>query len=288
MRPWHRRSRRRDDLMRQLRLEALRRLEKCPVLFQNQLGFAAMARGRFARLFLGSEDDGDSTLHVEPPPSRSHHWSRRKAALAGVAGLAVVAAFFFGGYLVADDSAEVSDLNARLAEVEDELAGAENQASLYSDEVGELEEAKRTLQGQLHAERSLNGKTTVAQDSEFESDFPWETAGTVGYLTMKPIGLEQAGDKWILTVEAKNEGNEPESPFCGDAGAALGDGAGRTYSGEAVLGGGSQNCEELQPGLTGIFKGEFLLPADARPVVAVIYGDFEQEEEAMTWALPGE
>lgn len=200
----------------------------------------------------------------------------------------MVAAFFLGGYLVADDSAEVSDLNARLAEVEDELAGAENQASLYSDEVDELEESKRTLQGQLHAERSLNGKTTVAQNGEFASDFPWETAGTVGYLTMKPIGLEQVGDKWILTVEAKNEGNEPESPFCGDAGAALGDAAGRTYSGEAVLGGGSQDCEELQPGLTGVFKGEFSLPTDAQPVVAAIYGDFEQEEEAKTWALPGE
>jgi hypothetical protein len=172
--------------------------------------------------------------------------------------------------------------------VEDELGGAENQASLYSDEIDELEESTESLEGKLHAERSLNGKTTVAQNSEFETDFDWETAGTVGYLTMKPVELSQSGDKWFLTIEAKNEGSEPESPFCGDGGAVLEDAAERTYSGEAVIGSGSASCEELQPGLTDTYKVEFTLPSDAQPAIALLYGDYEQEEEAKAWALPTE
>lgn len=212
-------------------------------------------------------------------------FSRRNliAVLIVVVGLA---AAFVGGFLIGDDSGEIASLEDRVAGVEDELAGAENQVSLYSDEVDELEESTDSLEGKLHAERSLNGKTTVPQNTEYETDFEWNTAGTVGYLTMKPVELSQAGEKWILTIEAKNEGNEPESPFCGDGGAALEDSAERVYSGESVISSSSDSCEELQPGLTGTFKTEFTLPEDAVPAIALIYGDYEQEDEAKAWALP--
>lgn len=104
---------------------------------------------------------------------------------------------------------------------------------------------------------------------------------------MKPTALEQSGEKWILTIEAKNEGSEPEEPFCGSAGGVLIDAEDNIYTGEAVLGGSSDNCgEELQPGLTGTFRSEFKLPADAVPVGVALYGDYEQEEEAKTWELP--
>ena len=76
------------------------------------------------------------------------------------------------------------------------------------------------------------------------------------------------------------------SPFCGSAGANLEDSAERIYTGEAVISSSSDSCEELQPGLTGTFQGEFTLPEDAEPAIALIYGDFEQEEEAKAWALP--
>ena len=103
---------------------------------------------------------------------------------------------------------------------------------------------------------------------------------------MKPIDLSQTGDRWVLTVEAKNESNEPMSPFCGSAGANLEDSAERIYTGEAVISSSSDSCEEFQPGLAGTFQGEFTLPEDAEPAIALIYGDFEQEEEAKAWALP--
>jgi hypothetical protein len=213
--------------------------------------------------------------------------TRRRLGIGGIVLVALIGVFF-GGYFVGDDSGEVSSLNDQVAQLEDELGGAESQATLYGDEVEGLEEVKASLQGQLHAERSLNGNTSVEQNtSDYNTDFAWETAGTVGYLAMKPIDFTQVGEKWFLTIEAKNEGTEPKQPFCGDGGSVLVDGAGRTYSGEAVLGSGSDDCsDELQPGLTGTFKAEFSLPPDAKPVATAIYGDYEQEEEAKTWALP--
>ena len=199
-------------------------------------------------------------------------------------------ALAFGvGYLVADDSDEVSKLRDQLTETEDELAGTENRASLSEATVEELEEENDSIANKLHAERSLNGKTEAAdENTEFETDFEWQTAGTVGYLTIKPIDLSNTGSKWILTMEAKNEGSEPETPFCGDGGAVLEDGAERTYTGEALLSEGTDNCEELQPGLTGTFGAEFKLPEETRPAIALIYGDYDQEEEAKAWALPSE
>jgi len=260
-----------------------------------------MAFGRLRHLFLGSEDNGDSAQASPEKPYeesdqareplgnvRQAGIGRRRIILAAVGSVLAITAAFLLGYFLADDSSEVSDLKNEVASVEDELGGAENQANLYSDEVDELEESTESLEGKLHAERSLNGKTNVSQNTEFETDFDWNTAGTVGYLTMKPVDLSRSGDKWVLTIEAKNEGSEPKLPFCGDGGAVLEDGAERTYSGETVLGSASANCEELQPGLTDTFKTEFTLPSDTEPAIALLYGDYEQEEEAKAWALPVE
>jgi hypothetical protein len=245
-----------------------------------------MARKKLSHLFLGTEEESPPVTEGAPPPPSEPKsgesgglLSRQRLITAGVVALGLAAAFL-GGFLLGDDSGEVSSLEDQVAKAEDELAGAENQVSIYSGEAEELEESTESLEGKLHAERSLNGRTTVPQNTEYETDFDWETAGTVGYLTMKPIDLTQSGSKWILTIEAKNEGNEPESPFCGDGGAALEDSAERTYSGETVIGSGSDSCEELQPGLTGTFKSEFTLPEDANPAIALIYGDYEQEDEA--------
>jgi hypothetical protein len=200
--------------------------------------------------------------------------------------LIALGGLFWVGYRVGDDSSEVANLEDEVGDLRSELEGAENEASHNAGEVEYLQGSNEELESQLHAERSLNGKTTVAQSSEFETEFDWETAGAVGYLTIKPTDLSQNGDRWLLTVEAKNEGSEPKTPFCGDAGATLVDAAERTYTGESVIATGSDACTDLQPGLTGTFKSEFTLPPDAEPVVAAIYGDYELEEEAKTWALP--
>jgi hypothetical protein len=214
--------------------------------------------------------------------------SKRQALIGG--GLVVlIVGVFVGGYLMADDSGEVSELHDQIANVESERDETEYRLSESEAEASEAQEELGSTREQLQAERSLNGKLPVKEgaDQEYDTDYPWEAAGKVGYLTIKPIDITQEDSRWILTVEAKNEGSEPKLPFCGDAGAALGNSEGNTYTGEALLSDSSDSCgEELQPGLTGTFKSEFKLPEGTKPVVAVIYGDYEQEEEAKSWELP--
>jgi hypothetical protein len=205
------------------------------------------------------------------------------------AALFVVIAVFLGGYFVADDSNEVSELEDSVATLESERDDAEDTLAQTEESGAALEDELASTTDQLEAERSLNGKSEQTQevDQEYDTDFPWQAAGTVGYLTIKPIDFVQEGSKWILTLEAKNEGSEPKQPFCGGAEAVIIDAENNNYTGEAVLSEGSDNCgEELQPGLDGTFKSEFRLPEGAQPVAAAIFGDFEQEEEAKTWELP--
>jgi hypothetical protein len=214
--------------------------------------------------------------------------TRKQGLITGAAVLAVIAAFL-AGYVVADDSSEVSELEDSVAALESEQDEVEDELAQTEESGAELEDELASTADQLEAERSLNGKSEQAQeaDGEYETDFPWQAAGTVGYLTIKPIDFGQEGSKWILTVEAKNEGSEPKQPFCGGAQAVIIDAANNNYTGESVLSESSDNCgEELQPGLTGTFKSEFRLPDGAKPVAAAIYGDYEQEEEAKTWELP--
>lgn len=212
----------------------------------------------------------------------------RQGLMVGGAILLLIVAFA-AGYFVADDSSEVSDLEDTVAALETERDEAEDDLAQSEDAGEELEEELTSTADQLEAERSLNGKSEKTQEGngEYDTDFPWQAAGTVGYLTIKPVDFSQEGSRWILTVEAKNEGSEPKQPFCGGAEAVLVDAEGNTYTGESVLSESSDNCgEELQPGLTGTFKSEFKLPGGAKPVAAAIYGDYEQEEEAKTWELP--
>lgn len=214
----------------------------------------------------------------------------KRRVLWGAGAVIAVAAVFFAGYAVGDDSGQVSD-------VQSELASAETKVTDLTTQMGEVAEAKgeasleiEGLEEELAAERSLNGKSEKSQtaaNQEYNTDFPWKAAGTVGYLTMKPIAFEQVGERWILTVEAKNDGNGPKQPFCGGGEAVVIDAEDNNYTGEAVLGETSDNCgEELQPGLTGTFKSEFKLPSNAVPVGVALYGDYEQSEEAKTWELP--
>jgi hypothetical protein len=177
--------------------------------------------------------------------------------------------------------------------LKEEVAQLTKERDAARGEVRDIEEGQTeefaSLEEELEAERSINGEDTSSQDAsgEYETDFAWETAGRVGYLTIKPISLDKEGEHWILTVEAKNEGSQPRQPFCGGAEAILIDAENNNYSGEAVISEGADNCgEELQPGLTGTFKSEFKLPSGAKPVAAAIYGDYEQEDEAKTWELP--
>jgi hypothetical protein len=206
-----------------------------------------------------------------------------------LAAVVIAGAAFAAGYLVADDASEVSNLKTELAQMEDGREQARSERAELVMTGGEQGEEVEALEEELTAERSINGKSEAPQDAgsgEYETDYDWGAAGTIGYLTIKPISFREQGSRWILEVEAKNEASEPKTPFCADAGAVLGDTSANTYTGESVISGSFDSCEELQPGLTGTYAAEFKLPPDAKPVIAGIYGDWEQEEEAKFWELP--
>lgn len=204
------------------------------------------------------------------------------------AGVAVMAAgLFVAGFFIGDDSGQVADLEDRVASLESDVDSSQDSLISSEGSVSDLEAEVTELEEELEAQRELHGESTKADErQEYDTDFAWNTAGTVGYLTIRPTDLSKQGARWILSLEAKNGAQEPKSPFCGDAGAAITDTEGNLYSGEAVIAETTSNCEELQPGLTGTYKAEFQLPAGADPAVVQIFGDYELEEEAKSWELP--
>jgi hypothetical protein len=213
--------------------------------------------------------------------------SRPQVVLGLIAVLAVIVAFA-AGIAVGDESGKVSELEGRIASTRSQLTDEERELGIAEKERDRAGEAANDAEDELAAERGFKGTGgKQVADQEYETDYPWEAAGEVGYLTMKPVGWEDQGEKWILSVEAKNTGSEPEEPFCGSAGATVIDADGNNYSGEAVLSGSSANCgSALQPGQTATYKGEFQIPSNAVPVIVALYGDYEQEEEAKQWELP--
>lgn len=211
-----------------------------------------------------------------------------KLLVLGVVAVLVAVGAFFAGSISSDESDKVADLEDRVASLEADVEDEAAHTSVAESDAEAAEEAAAQAEDELAAERGFKeggGAQQVASD--YDTDYPWEAVGEVGYLAVKPVGWEQSGDKWFLTTEAKNIGKTPALPFCGDGGADVLDAEENEYSGESYLGSGSASCgDELQPGLTATYKTEFELPPNAKPVVVAIYGDWEQEEEYALWDLP--
>jgi hypothetical protein len=224
---------------------------------------------------------------------KAHRW----AVLTGVVGIALIAgAYFVGAASVDTHSAEIGDLEAdatntksQLETTEAEVSSVEGDLSVAKGEVSVAEEEASEVREELAAERSFKGNGAKQQvaEREYDTDFPWDAAGSVGHFIFKPVAWEQDGEKWLLKIEAKNESHEPLSPFCGGGEAMIIDAENNNYSGESVLFSGSADCSgELQPGTTQTFEAEFKLPSNAAPVAAAIWGEYELQEEAKTWELP--
>lgn len=229
------------------------------------------------------------------PADSGPGWLSRRSRV-GVWGATTLVALlalggaFVGGYFVGDDSARLSVLEDALSRTTDDLDTAEAEVVGLSAENSDLTDTRADLRDQLRAERSLNGtlpKPASSASSNLVTDLPWGAAATIGNLTLKPLALEQSGERWVLTVSAKNEGDSPVGPFCGDAGASLADTTAREFTGDSVLADDTANCgDDLQPGLTATYKAEFKMPTDAKPGAVAIYGDYDYVDEAKIWAAP--
>lgn len=229
-----------------------------------------------------------------PTPTVSSSRSKR-LVLGSAAALLLVAVGFGGGYLVADDSDQVSVLQSELASTQDELNDAQNETSELSEELDSTAEDRDSLASKLKAERSISGELPSPDQSidvSADADYVLGEAGIVGPTVMRPTSLDEVGPsgggtKYALSVDVKNDGKQPINPFCGGEEATIVDTAGRQYSGESVLDFSSPNCgDDIQPGLTKSgYLMEFTLPADAKPALIELVYDIFSDDEPVTWAV---
>lgn len=214
-----------------------------------------------------------------------HRWG----LAAGLIAVVLVAAAFFVGMALNDESSKVSNLEGQVATVEGKLEQEEQELGYAEEEKERADEKAEDAEEELAAERSFKGSGAQQEpEGEYETDYPINAAGKVGPFIFKPTDISENGEgKWVLTIEAKNESSSPLEPFCGGGESILLDAEGNEYSGDSLLFKGGANCgDSLQPGLTAKYLSEFHLPPNATPVAAYIYGEYELEEEGKTWELP--
>lgn len=218
---------------------------------------------------------------------------KRLAIWAGL-GLVLLAAAFGGGVLVGDDSADLDDLRAEVSSRDETITGLEDDVDQAQDdlnaagsEIESITGERDDLQDRLKAELSIatEGSSGSAGAGPVDTDYPFEAAGKLGSLVVKPTSLEQSGDQWVLTFEAKNNGSEPVDPFCGGGGTLI-DSEGRSFTGDAVLANSTANCgDSLQPGLSATYQLKFKTPGGTEPAAVELEEDILSNTTA-TWAAP--
>lgn len=215
-----------------------------------------------------------------------------------VAAVLAILGAFAGGYFLADDSAEVDELEADvialeadLGDAEDGLDAAQEAAESAQEEAGELAEQKEALQQRLKAEFAIAGEggSSASDTATVDTDLPFEAAGKVGPFVIKPAAFEQSTSGWTLTLTVNNDGDTPQDPFCGGGESQLVDTQGRQFDGDSVLADDTANCgDSLQPGLNATYKVSFKTPSDAEPVAIAIWGDsfVVDPADAKIWGVP--
>ncbi len=115
--------------------------------------------------------------------------------------------------------------------------------------------------------------------------------GKVGQYEITPTSFKRmsaSGDTatYHAVVSVKNNASDSISPFCGDSGAELVDAKGRTFDPESVIDDNSNNCEDVQPGLTlSNFKIAFKVPTAAKPRILRLWGDYDNEALPQIWSV---
>ena len=196
--------------------------------------------------------------------------------------------------MVGDDSSQVDDLNAEVSSRDDTIVGleddvdqAEDELSAAEAEIASVAEERDELQDRLKAELSITteGSSGPAGSAPVDTDYPFDAAGKLGSLVVKPSSLEASGNQWIMTFDAKNDGSDPVDPFCGGGGTLI-DSEGRSFTGDAVLADSTANCgDSLQPGLTATYQLKFNTPAGTEPAAVELEEDIFSDTTA-TWAAP--
>jgi Protein of unknown function (DUF2510) len=221
---------------------------------------------------------------------------RRRILLAAALSVLLLAVAFAVGVVVGDDSDRVDELENELANTQDDLDSAQAEVSLLETQLAQEESKRRDLAQRLQAELGISGELPTAQASGPgpPADYALGEAGIVGDFIFRPTTFEQTGSSgneatYVATISVKNDTSEPQDPFCGGDGAAVIDELGRRYGGDSVLADATANCgDSLQPGLTGDnYQMRFTLPADAKPALLEVWGDFfvVDESDAKAWSV---
>ncbi len=276
---------------------------KCPKCGEDLSEEVAFCESCGAKVDAPDRNEGQAMATIPEPTedspnedSEKNQSPRSRRLLIGTAiALVLLAGGFAGGYLVADDSSQVSELESELDATAGDLDDADAEVASLSRELEDISDDRDELATKLKAERSISGEIPEPDpdiDVSADADYVLGDAGIVGPTVMRPTSLEEIGTggggiKYALEVEVKNDSKAPINPFCGGDEATIVDTTGREYSGEVTFNLDAPNCgDDIQPGLTkGGYLMEFTLSKDADPaLIELVYETFS-DEEPVSWAV---
>lgn len=218
--------------------------------------------------------------------------SRADLILKAVALVVAVGLGGVVGYVLADDSSTVEDLESELADANQQRDSESARADELSQQLLEGDRDLRELEKKLseqHAAGPAEPKPSPAPEGLLEIGEP----GVVGPMTITPTSFAQITSDSDTTVyeaviSVENTGSEGVNPFCGEEGSLV-DTAGRTFDPDSDLDFNSSNCgDDIQPGLSqSDYRLKFTVPGDAKPSILSLWGDLGYEDSPRLWNVKG-
>lgn len=203
------------------------------------------------------------------------------------------AAFLIGG-AVQDDAERVASLEQEVEELVAARDRETERAQSLADQLDAQDEELAQLELDLARAQEQAPAPPVEETSGALTGLQTHRMGegaNVGQMRIIPKTFERLFTSggvatYHAVVSVRNNASTSIAPFCGDSGAELVDAKGRTFDPESVIDDTSNNCEDVQPGLTmDNFKVAFKVPASARPRVLRLWGDYDNDAVPEAWRV---
>jgi hypothetical protein len=224
---------------------------------------------------------------VEDPETQEPFSSSRRVPLGVLAALVGVGLL---GFVLGNFSS--LSLRGDLNEVTEQRDNESARAADLARELRALDQEIQSLENRLaNAQSAGPAKPRNAEEPESLKEIGETHA--VGTMEITPtsfseLSADESTKTYQTIVSVKNTGSEGINPFCGDEGGLV-DAAGRTFDPNTDLDYDSSNCgDDVQPGLTQTdYRLSFTLPAEAKPIILSLWGDFQYEATPKLWNVKG-
>jgi hypothetical protein len=207
----------------------------------------------------------------------------------------VGAASFAAGVVTGDDSSRVGLLRSQVRQLDHERDRETARASDLATQLDTQDQDITRLEAELEQAQAGGRTKTKSSTPNAARTGPrarrmGETA-KVGQINVTPTSFNRIGASgdtvtYQLVVSVKNRASDDVTPFCADSGAELIDTQDRKFDPKSVIDDVSNNCEDIQPGLTlGNFKLTFSVPRSAKPKTLRLWGDLDNDAFAQIWRV---